>query len=636
MGEPVFNSRLKLPKPGSIKLIELIRLSLSYMRQKKARTAITVGGMAIGVGAIVFLVSIGYGLQSLVISRVARLDELRQVDVVLQQGSQARLNDESLADFRDTSNVEQVLPLISLVGRINYQNSTSDVAVFGVTTDYLKSSAIQPAQGRLFDSNDLTVTTSSSDDAAVSDESTSEGEVQGITDVRVSEREAVSDAVKFSIQPDEWIIVRSDPTRDSSVIGYTKRIFGGEQTGSFVEGDAYSLVDSDNSESVWIRAQVPLWEKQICGDDVQECDPYTELIEDNSDEQVRANGYFGLNFLTVNRSYSLTRAPDSSREAAVLGIFSDSEDLEAINSDIIEDGIQGRVLAGTLEVVDLEDSDSETEGDPTIEQVSVRSSTSREVVVNRSLLEILGISENEAIDKAFTVSFVITSNLLDDPSRKVESVPELYSIVGVIPDTDAPAMYVPFVDLRSLGISSYSQVKVVVSEQGVVPEVRGKIEARGYSTDSVLDTVEQINSLFSTLRIGLAFVGSIALVIASLGMFNTLTVSLLERTHEVGLLKAIGMKSREVKKLFLVESLTMGFLGGIIGLFFGYLAGKVLSLVLSSIAVTQGIGAIDVANIPFFMVMGVVFLALTVGILTGYYPARRATKISALDALRYE
>ena len=155
-------------------------------------------------------------------------------------------------------------------------------------------------------------------------------------------------------------------------------------------------------------------------------------------------------------------------------------------------------------------------------------------------------------------------------------------------------------------------------------------------TTSVIDTVEQINNLFSTLRQVLALMGAVALMVASLGMFNTLTVSLLERTREIGLMKAMGMKSYEVQELFLTESMVMGFFGGFSGIIFGFLSGKFLGFVLSAIAVFKGVGYIDISYLPIPFVILILVLSLIVGLATGIYPAQRATKISALNALRYE
>ena len=197
-------------------------------------------------------------------------------------------------------------------------------------------------------------------------------------------------------------------------------------------------------------------------------------------------------------------------------------------------------------------------------------------------------------------------------------------------------MYVPFIDLRSLGVVNYSQAKILINNQAQLPFVRTQIESLGFNTQSVYDTVEQINNLFATARTVLFAVGMVALAVASLGMFNTLTVSLLERTREVGLMKAMGMRSSEVHELFLTESMIMGLFGGLAGLFLGVVAGQLTSVALSIIAVESGAGYLDVSCTPPVFVIVILSLSLLVGLLTGLYPARHATKISALNALRYE
>ncbi len=96
------------------------------------------------------------------------------------------------------------------------------------------------------------------------------------------------------------------------------------------------------------------------------------------------------------------------------------------------------------------------------------------------------------------------------------------------------------------------------------------------------------------------------------------------------------MKSTEVQDLFLTESMIMGFLGGLGGLLIGFVGGKLVSLGLTAFTLLKGAGTIDVTYIPPLFIVAITALSLIVGIATGIYPARRATKISALDALRYE
>jgi ABC-type antimicrobial peptide transport system permease subunit len=162
------------------------------------------------------------------------------------------------------------------------------------------------------------------------------------------------------------------------------------------------------------------------------------------------------------------------------------------------------------------------------------------------------------------------------------------------------------------------------------------MEMLGMETTSVMDTVAQVENLFKYLRIGLAGLGTIAFFIAVLGMINTLTVSLMERTREVGLLKSIGMKSDEIRKLFMTESLLIAFFGGVSGILLGYLFGVGVSLVISAISVSGGGEYLAISKMPVYLIVGVIFVSVLIGFLTGLYPSKRAVKMSPLDALRYE
>jgi len=130
--------------------------------------------------------------------------------------------------------------------------------------------------------------------------------------------------------------------------------------------------------------------------------------------------------------------------------------------------------------------------------------------------------------------------------------------------------------------------------------------------------------------------GTIALAVASLGMFNTMTVSLLERTREVGVMKSMGMLSEEVRELFLAESMIMGMGGGTLGVLFGFVMGWSLSITLSAVSVLKGQGVINISYVPWFFVAFIMFISFMVGMVTGWYPSKRARMISALNALRYE
>ncbi len=596
----------------SIDKINLIEIAIRNMKGKKTRTAVTIGGMAIGIGSIVFLVSIGYGLQRLVISQVAKLEEMQQADVSLQPGGKIKISDDTLNDFAQIPNVRSVAPLIGVVGRVNYQNSISDMAVYGVTGEYLEQSAIRPVQGKFFESNDLVLPSGGNESMAPTRE------------IPKKSGDAIGD-IAFSGNGLNWVRLREQPDSGAALLGYGK-VETTEVFGALVWGGSYAAKDEFGNAATdatgealgkWVKASFSVFEEVACSETETDCvgGKYLLLRDENNDPVVKQS------YFAVTDDWLVLREP-TTKELAELA--------------------QGGGALPTLNIKDSGDGWVEVEGEgaatneETVERVALSSSAKREAVVSRAMLRILSIDEGTAVGQTFNTSFVITSSLLPDSQKKVESVAADYTIVAVIPEDKSPIFYVPFIDLRGLGIEYYSQVKITSASQEVLSDVRKQVEGMGYVTTSVADTVSQINSFFASARIILGLLGMVALGVAALGMFNTLTVSLLERTREVGLMKAIGMKSVEVQELFLTESMVMAFFGGILGLLVGLVGGKALGAGLSLLAIFNGAGAIDVSYIPPSFIVAILIFSLFVGIVTGIYPARRATSISALNALRYE
>lgn len=619
---------------GRINRINLINLSFKNMMTRKARTLITIGGMSVGIGAIVFLVSLGYGIQALVVHRVARLEELSQAEVNVQPGSLLRINDEVMARIKDIVGVKAVLPMISVVARINYQDSVTDMPVYGVTSEYLEASAIKPSKGQLFASNDLNMAISAVEDKVMTEDELAEAEAVTADDLSQSNK------VKVDMDPNIWFPVRESPENDAEVIGYTRRA-PGQTLADEVIGDYYygytgqKLKDAETGDGLakWLKGKFLIWQKQSCdpdvattvevaGEELASCvDGQYVLAADPTGSQQEAEGY--LSQLAMNLE-------PVAEPGLVLGTstIDISELLAGSNLDSSN--------SADLELLAIASVSGSLSGEEVVQEVALHEKAIKQAVVNTAMLEVLGLNEDEAVGKEFNVEFVVTTDLLEEGSSKMESLPAPYQIVGVINEGGTPFFYVPFIDLRTLGITHYSQLKFAVDKDEQLKEARFQVEGLGFATQSVADTVAQIDSLFATVRLLLATLGVIALLVAALGMFNTLTVSLMERTREVGLMKAMGMKSFEVKDLFMTESMIMGLMGGICGVAFGFLAGNLLSLLISARSLTMGLGYISISHIPLMLVLFVVGLSLVVGIFTGYYPAKRATKISALNALRYE
>ncbi|MBN1455057.1 MAG: ABC transporter permease [Methanomicrobia archaeon] len=143
--------------------------------------------------------------------------------------------------------------------------------------------------------------------------------------------------------------------------------------------------------------------------------------------------------------------------------------------------------------------------------------------------------------------------------------------------------------------------------------------------------LEQIGSVFSILRGVLVGIAAIALVVASIGIMNTMLMSVMERTHEIGVMKAIGAKSSDVLTLFLLESGIVSIVGGVVGCIIGVLLARIISLVASS-----ALGIEFSAGVRVMVLLAGLVVAISVGMLSGFYPARKASRMSPVEAVRYE
>jgi putative ABC transport system permease protein len=259
---------------------------------------------------------------------------------------------------------------------------------------------------------------------------------------------------------------------------------------------------------------------------------------------------------------------------------------------------------------------------------------SNDAIVNTALLDLIGQSNaGRALNKELAVTATITSA---DGSKKKEVTNNL-DIVGVVNTGSGAEVYMNSQTLRNEGATQYGQLKVTADSRNDVPVVRQQIEGLGLTTASPLDTLDQINTIFTIFTFVVAGFGGIGMIIAVLGMFNMLTISLLERTSEIGLMVTMGARKADVQRLLIFEALLLSVGGGIAGIFFAWLLGQIINGVLTHFATDNGVyGTIHAFSITPPLVLYTVILIISVGLLVAFYPSRRAARINPIDALRHE
>jgi putative ABC transport system permease protein len=183
---------------------------------------------------------------------------------------------------------------------------------------------------------------------------------------------------------------------------------------------------------------------------------------------------------------------------------------------------------------------------------------------------------------------------------------------------------------------SYFTATVRVARPQDTEDVQRKIKEMGFTTFSVTDALQGAKRAFIILDILLGLVGSIALVVASLGIVNTMVMSILERTREIGVMKAVGAADRDVRSIFLVEASTIGLAGGVTGMALGWTVGQAINFGANLYIERQGGSTGNLFSIPWWLVLGGLAFSIAVSLVAGSYPASRAARLDPIRALRHD
>ncbi|MEO8354962.1 MAG: ABC transporter permease [Chloroflexota bacterium] len=229
-----------------------------------------------------------------------------------------------------------------------------------------------------------------------------------------------------------------------------------------------------------------------------------------------------------------------------------------------------------------------------------------------------------------------------------------FRVAGIIQETRGESdwsIYMPLEQVKSLNEwamnrrinynkDGYSQVVVKVSDVNQVLDISEQITAMGFQAFTPQSFVEGINNFYKILQFIFGGVGAIALLVAAIGIANTMAMSILERTREIGLMKAVGATNRDVLAIFLGEAAGIGFLGGLGGVTIGWLAGQglnVLAIVYLASQAGQGGAPPSVAvYTPVWLPLFALLFSTFIGMLSGLYPALRAATMIPVLALKYE
>lgn len=255
------------------------------------------------------------------------------------------------------------------------------------------------------------------------------------------------------------------------------------------------------------------------------------------------------------------------------------------------------------------------------------------VVVSVAKLKAMGnADQNKIVDKKIEVTIPTK-----DENGEQSTITKSLTVVGVTDTGAESALFVPNDLFVGSDVTEFTQVKLIADSVDNIDTLRRQIESMGFETTSPVDTLEQINQIFRYFNVVLVGFGAIGMIVAVLGMFNTLTISLLERTREIGLMLALGGRRKDMRRLFMCEAILLSVFGSVIGIAAAVVTGRVVNVAMNQLAQSRGVtdGFTLFATPPWLVVSLIVFMVL-VGLGVVFFPARRAERINPIDALRRE
>lgn len=260
-----------------------------------------------------------------------------------------------------------------------------------------------------------------------------------------------------------------------------------------------------------------------------------------------------------------------------------------------------------------------------------------EIMLSPAVLKLFGIEDAEGfIGQEVNFRLLIPAEDGTDAITEI-NIEKRYRVKGITKEEGVLNALMMLPELRNyVGVEEYDRAQVRVESSEFLNVVEEALIEEGYRVTALSKTVEQASQIFQGIQVVLATFGGIALIVSAIGMFNTMTVTLLERTKEIGIMRTIGASPRDIKMLFVSESIIVGFLGGISGIVMGVILGFSVNIMLNIAASQFGGQSVSLFSFPAPFLIFIAVFSGSVGYLTGIFPARRASLLNPLDAIRYE
>ena len=182
----------------------------------------------------------------------------------------------------------------------------------------------------------------------------------------------------------------------------------------------------------------------------------------------------------------------------------------------------------------------------------------------------------------------------------------------------------------------YSMAYIEVDDSKNTQAVAEEVKKKGFGAMTANDMIQMFTRIAYIVAGVMAAIGAISLGVATIGIINTMVMATMERTREIGVMRACGATRKTIRRLFMFEAATLGFLGGLLGVVSGIGISKIANYFINRALAGQKMAATNIISLPWWLILAAIGITTLLGILSGFYPAHRAAKLDPVEALRYE
>lgn len=264
-----------------------------------------------------------------------------------------------------------------------------------------------------------------------------------------------------------------------------------------------------------------------------------------------------------------------------------------------------------------------------------------EVIVGEQFLEGLNLKGEDILNKEIEIQ-VSSAN-----GMQIEPIVQKYTIVGIIDKSfkessniimsaeDAAVLKgTSTLQKNYLSNKGYDGIEIIVNEIGDVEGVSNSVKELDYYYTSTVEIAKSVTDGFNGLSAGFAVLGVIVLIVAAIGIINTMSMAVIERTKSIGVMKSVGANSNAIRTIFLVQSSIIGLFGGALGILIASGINSIIQFFINKSIAGKDSSIEIVVGLPWYYIIGILVFAGIIALVSGIYPANKASKLDPIEALR--